>query len=202
MQKELTFMSSCIDFYFDIISPYSYIAHKKIQKIKENQKIKFNYKPILLGGLHNLAEITAPAFNKYKMKNMQNDCELISKKNNISFKWNLKFPINSLYIMRGYLQISEKQKEIYLNTFFDAYWKDNINLSLENEISKLLKVLDINADIFFKEITEQSIKDNLKELTSDAFRKEVFGAPTFIVKNKIFWGQDRLEYALEELSNN
>ena len=195
-------MSNHIDFYFDIISPYSYIAHKKIQKIKENQKIKFNYKPILLGGLHNLAEITAPAFNKYKMKNMQNDCELISKKNNISFKWNLKFPINSLYIMRGYLQISEKQKEIYLNTFFDAYWKDNINLSLENEISKLLKILNINADIFFKKITEQSIKDNLKELTSDAFRKEVFGVPTFIVKNKIFWGQDRLEYALEELSNN
>jgi len=195
-------MSNHIDFYFDIISPYSYIAHKKIQKIKENQKIIFNYKPILLGGLHNLAEITAPAFNKYKMKNMQNDCELISKKNNISFKWNLKFPINSLYIMRGYLQISEKQKEIYLNTFFDAYWKDNINLSLENEISKLLKVLDIDVKIFFKEIKEQSIKNNLKELTSDAFRKEVFGVPTFIVKNKIFWGQDRLEYALEELSNN
>ena len=195
-------MSNHIDFYFDIISPYSYIAHKKIQKIKENQKIIFNYKPILLGGLHNLAEITAPAFNKYKMKNMQNDCELISKKNNISFKWNLKFPINSLYIMRGYLQVSEKQKEIYLNTFFDAYWKDNINLSLENEISKLLKVLDIDIKIFFKEIKEQSIKNNLKELTSDAFRKEVFGAPTFIVKNKIFWGQDRLEYALEELSNN
>ena len=195
-------MSNHIDFYFDIISPYSYIAHKKIQKIKENQKIIFNYNPILLGGLHNLAEITAPAFNKYKMKNMQNDCELISKKNNISFKWNLKFPINSLYIMRGYLQISEKQKEIYLNTFFDAYWKDNINLSLENEISKLLKVLDIDVKIFFKEIKEQSIKNNLKELTSDAFRKEVFGVPTFIVKNKIFWGQDRLEYALEELSNN
>jgi len=195
-------MSNHIDFYFDIISPYSYIAHKKIQKIKENQKIIFNYKPILLGGLHNLAEITAPAFNKYKMKNMQNDCELISKKNNISFKWNLKFPINSLYIMRGYLQVSEKQKEIYLNTFFDAYWKDNINLSLENEISKLLKVLDIDVKIFFKEIKEQSIKNNLKELTSDAFRKEVFGVPTFIVKNKIFWGQDRLEYALEELSNN
>ena len=195
-------MSDHIDFYFDIISPYSYIAHKKIQKIKENQKIIFNYKPILLGGLHNLAEITAPAFNKYKMKNMQNDCELISKKNNISFKWNLKFPINSLYIMRGYLQVSEKQKEIYLNTFFDAYWKDNINLSLENEISKLLKVLDIDVKIFFKEIKEQSIKNNLKELTSDAFRKEVFGVPTFIVKNKIFWEQDRLEYALEELRNN
>ncbi len=41
---------------------------------------------------------------------------------------------------------------------------------------------------------------NLKKLTSYAFKKEVFGAPTFIVNKKIFWGQDRLEYALEELS--
>jgi 2-hydroxychromene-2-carboxylate isomerase len=193
-------MSSHIDFYFDIISPYSYIAHKKIQKIKEQQKIIFNYKPILLGGLHNLAGISAPAFNKYKMKNMQSDCELVSKKNNISFKWNLKFPINSLSIMRGYLAVEDSQKEDYLNIFFNAYWRDNLDLSSEKEFSKLLENLKIDSKIFFDKITQQSIKDNLKQLTNDAFEKEVFGAPTFIVNNKIFWGQDRLEYALEELN--
>jgi 2-hydroxychromene-2-carboxylate isomerase len=193
-------MSSYIDFYFDIISPYSYIAHKKIQKIKEHQKIIFNYKPILLGGLHNLAGINAPAFNKYKMKNMQSDCELVSKKNNISFKWNLKFPINSLSIMRGYLSIEDGQKEDYLNIFFNAYWRDNLDLSSEKEFSKLLESLKIDSKIFFDKITEQSIKDTLKQLTNDAFNKEVFGAPTFIVNNKIFWGQDRLDYAIEELS--
>ena len=53
--------------------------------------------------------------------------------------------------------------------------------------------------IFFEKIKEQLIKDNLKKFTNDAFNKEVFGAPTFIVNNKIFWGQDRLEYAIEEL---
>jgi 2-hydroxychromene-2-carboxylate isomerase len=193
-------MSSHIDFYFDIISPYSYIAHKKIQKIKEQQKIIFNYKPILLGGLHNLAGINAPAFNKYKMKNMQSDCELVSKKNNISFKWNLKFPINSLSIMRGYLSVEDSQKEDYLNIFFNAYWRDNLDLSSEKEFSKLLESLKIDSKIFFDKITQQSIKDTLKQLTNDAFEKEVFGAPTFIVNNKIFWGQDRLEYALEELN--
>ena len=200
MQKELTFMSSYIDFYFDIISPYSYIAHKKIQKIIEHKKVIFNYKPILLGGLHNLAGINAPAFNKYKMKNMQSDCELVSKKNNISFKWNLKFPINSLSIMRGYISVEESQKEDYLNIFFDAYWKDNLDLSSEKEISKLLENLKIDSKIFFDKIKHQSIKDALKKFTNDAFEKEVFGAPTFIVNNKIFWGQDRLEYALEELN--
>ena len=193
-------MSSHIDFYFDIISPYSYIAHKKIQKIKEHQKVIFNYKPILLGGLHNLAGINAPAFNKYKMKNMQSDCELVSKKNNISFKWNLKFPINSLPIMRGYLSVEDGQKEDYLNIFFDAYWRDNLDLSSDKEFSKLLESLKIDSKIFFEKITQQSIKDTLKKFTNDAFEKEVFGAPTFIVDNKIFWGQDRLEYALEELN--
>ena len=193
-------MSSHIDFYFDIISPYSYIAHKKIQKIKEHQKVIFNYKPILLGGLHNLAGINAPAFNKYKIKNIQSDCELVSKKNNISFKWNLKFPINSLPIMRGYLSVEDGQKEDYLNIFFDAYWRDNLDLSSDKEFSKLLESLKIDSKIFFEKITQQSIKDTLKKFTNDAFEKEVFGAPTFIVDNKIFWGQDRLEYALEELN--
>ena len=195
-------MSSYIDFCFDIISPYSYIAHKKIQKIKESQKVIFNYKPILLGGLHNLAEISAPAFNKYKMKNMQNDCELVSKKNNISFTWNSKFPINSLYLMRGYLYLSDDKKNNYLNTFFEAYWKDNLDLSNDEEILKLLNTLNIDNEKFLNGIKEQSIKNALKDTTNDAFKKEVFGAPTFIVNNKIFWGQDRLEYAVEELSSN
>ena len=193
-------MSNQIDFYFDIISPYSYIAHKKIQKVDKIKKIQFNYKPILLGGLHKLAEISAPAFNKFKMKNMQNDCELISIKNNIYFTWNSKFPINTLPIMRGYLHVEESLKKNYLNTFFDAYWKDNIDLSSENEILKLLKILQIDSIIFFKGIEEQHIKNHLKDLTNDAFKKEIFGAPTFIVNNKVFWGQDRLEYALDELN--
>jgi len=193
-------MSNHIDFYFDVISPYSYIAHKKIQKIKENQKTIFIYKPILLGGLHNLAGIKAPAFNKYKMKNMQTDCELVSKKNDISFIWNSKFPINSLSIMRGYLSVDNNQKEKYLDIFFNAYWRDNLDLSSEQEFSKLLDTLEIDSNIFFDKIKQQSIKDDLKQFTNDAFEKEVFGAPTFIVNNKIFWGQDRLEYALEELN--
>ena len=192
-------MNSNIDFYFDVISPYAYIAHKKIL---EKKNITFNYKPIFLGGLHNLAGIDAPAFNKYKMKNMKNDCDLVAQKNNIDFKWNSKFPINSLSIMRGYLCVNQKIKNDYLNCFFDACWKDNQDLSDIENVSKLLKSLKINSEEFFKSIKDQKIKDKLIKLTSEAFDKEVFGAPTFIVNNKIFWGQDRLEYALEELNGD
>ena len=192
-------MNDHIDFYFDIISPYAYIAYKKILKIKD---INFKLKPILLGGLHNLAGITAPAFNKYKMKNMQNDCELVAKKNNISFKWNSKFPINSLNIMRGYLCVKDNKKEEYLNNFFEAYWKEDLDLSNEENIKILLKKLKIDEHDFFNLIKNQDTKDKLKQFTQKAFEKEVFGAPTFIVNNKIFWGQDRLEYALDEIKKN
>ena len=191
-------MSNHIDFYFDIISPYAYIAHKKILKYKN---IEFNYKPVYLGGLHKLAGVDSPAFNKYKLRNNINDCNLVSEKNNIEFKWNSNFPINSLNIMRGYLCVNEDKQNEYLNTFFDAYWKDNQDLSETKNINKLLNNLKIDNKEFYNAINEQNIKNKLIKLTTDAFEKEVFGTPTFIINNKIFWGQDRLEYALGELKN-
>ena len=89
-----------------------------------------------------------------------------------------------------------------MNCFFDAYWKDNYDLSNIDNMSKLIRDLNIDSEEFFQSIKEQSVKDQLIKLTTDAFQKEVFGTPTFIVNNKIFWGQDRLEYALEELDAN
>ena len=190
-------MSNHIDFYFDIISPYAFIAYKNIIKI---DNVNFNFKPIFLGCLHNLVEITAPAFNKFKLKNMKNDCELISKKNNINFSWNSKFPINTLYIMRGYLFVEEIKKKEYLKTFFNAYRQDNIDLTIEKNITKLLNKLNIDYKEFFNGIAKQEIKYQLRNDTNDAFKKEIFGAPTFVVNKKIFWGQDRLEYALDEFN--
>ena len=191
-------MTKSLDFYFDFISPYSFIAHKKIEKIRKKKIININYKPILLGGLHNLGGITAPAFNERKMKNMKNDCVLISLKNDIDFIWNSKFPINSLYLMRGYLAIDEKVKKNFFNRCFDAYWKENIDISLEKNVINILNSCGLNKNVYFEDIKKQEIKDKLKNYTNNAFQKDIFGAPTFLVNNKIFWGQDRLEYALDE----
>ena len=192
-------MNKRIDFYFDFISPYSYLAHKRI--IQLHQRNNFNYKAILLGGLHNLGKITAPAFNERKMKNMKNDCILISKKNKIPFKWNDKFPLNSLYLMRGFLLIDITKKDKFVDLFFDAYWKDNIDISNQENIKKIISQCNIEKKFFENGIKEQKVKDELKDLTDKAFNKDIFGAPTFIVNDKLFWGQDRLEYALEEFNS-
>ena len=190
-------MTKEIDFYFDFISPYSYLAHQKIKTIKN---VNFNYKPVLVGGLHNLQGITAPAFIEAKLKHMISDCDLISKKDKTIFIWNSKFPINSLNIMRGYLFISNEVKNLYLNEIFDAYWKDNLDTSNEEILKSILEKCKINSKDFFDGIKEPKIKDELKTVTQAAHDREIFGAPTFVVNNKIFWGQDRLEFALEEYS--
>ena len=191
-------MIKLIDFYFDFISPYSYLAYKKLNYLNN---INIDYKPILLGGLHKLGGITAPAFNERKMKNMKNDCELIAKKNNIEFKWNNKFPVNSLSLMRGYLVIDAKLKKKYFDNCFDAYWKDNVDISNEENLSKVLEKCEVDIDLFHESIKQQKIKDELKQLTINAFEMNVFGAPTFIVNKKLFWGQDRLDYALDEYNS-
>jgi len=195
MQKELIYMTKKIDFYFDFISPYSYLAHLKIKRTKD---INFNYKPVLVGGLHNLQGITAPAFIEPKLKHMISDCDLIAKKNRSNFIWNSKFPINSLNIMRGYLFINNENKDLYLNVIFDAYWKDNLDISNEEIIKSLLKKSKIDPNSFFEGIKDPQIKEKLKNVTQAAHDKEIFGAPTFVVNGKIFWGQDRLEFALDE----
>ena len=191
-------MTKQIDFYFDFISPYSYLAHKKIQSLPKN--IKINYKPILLGGLHNLEGITPPAFIKHKLNNMINDCNLIAKKNKFDFTWNSKFPLNSLHIMRGYLYVDSDIKDLYIDIMFDAYWKDNLDISNDRILVGLLEKCQITKDKFFQGIKDQKIKDSLRNLTKEAYDKEVFGAPTFVINDKIFWGQDRLEFALDEYS--
>ena len=190
-----------LDFYFDFISPYSYLAYKRLKSLNEDNKININYKPILLGGLHKLGKITPPAFNERKLKNMKNDCELVASKNNIEFKWNLKFPINSLYLMRGYLAVDENLKKKFFENCFDAYWKDNLDISDEEIVDNIIKKSNLNKKKFLDDIERNDIKEILKNLTSNAFEKDIFGAPTFVVNNKIFWGQDRLDYALDEYNS-
>ena len=192
-------MTKTIDFYFDFISPYSFLAHKEVRKIEKKHSIKIKYKPILLGGLHNLHGIKAPAFIPAKAKHMIRDCKLIAEKNKIKFKFNSYFPIKSLNLMRGVFVAEEDNfKNYYIDNIFDSIWQDGLNMNDENVIQKVIKNLNVNPKTFLLRSTSSSIKDSLKKKTNEAYEKSIFGAPTFVSNNKIFWGQDRIEFALNE----
>ena len=189
------------DFYFDFISPYSFLAHKEIIKIERKNSIKIKYKPILLGGLHNLHGIKAPAFIPAKAKHMIRDCKLIAEKNKIKFKFNSYFPIKSLNLMRGvFVAEEDNYKSHYIDSIFNSIWQDGLNMNDENVIQKVLKNLNINPKTFHLRSASSSIKDSLRKKTNEAYEKGIFGAPSFVSNNKIFWGQDRLEFVLMESS--
>tara|TARA_B100001250_G_C19632214_1_gene714267 strand:+ start:324 stop:908 length:585 start_codon:yes stop_codon:yes gene_type:complete len=191
-------MTKNIDFYFDFISPYTYIGYKRLKQ--ERKKFNFTYKPILLGGLHKLWGITPQASIESKKKFMIMDCEIVTKKLKIDFKFNSKFPVNSIKLMRGCLILNKDQLNKYIELVFDAYWKNNKDVSDDNIISELLKKIEINIDDFNKKIDDPNIKEKLKNLTTDAYKQNIFGAPTYVINNKIFWGQDRFEYVIDELN--
>ena len=126
------------EFYFDFVSPYSFLAHKEIRKIEKKENIKIRYNPILLGGLHNLHGIKAPAFIPAKAKHMIRDCKLIAEKNNVRFKFNSYFPIRSLNLMRGVLVAEEDNiKNYYIDSIFNTIWQDGLNMNDETIIQKV-----------------------------------------------------------------
>ena len=103
--------------------------------------------------------------------------------------------------MRGYLVVDDSLKEKFFNICFDAYWKDDIDISDQKNFDEILNSIKIDKRKFFENIQDIKIKNKLKDLTNAAFEKDVFGAPTFVVNEKIFWGQDRLEYAIDEYNS-
>ena len=102
--------------------------------------------------------------------------------------------------MRGVI-IAEKDnfEKIYIEKIFNAIWRDGLNMNDKVIIDKVHKNMDLNPTTFLEKISYQKTKDELRNLTDKALKKDIFGAPTFLVNKKIFWGQDRLAYAIDEV---
>ncbi len=193
-------MTKYIEFYFDFSSPYSYLGYKEIRKFEKKYPFQIKYMPIFLGGLHNSAGITPAAFIKIKSKHMVQDTKLVANKKNIKFSFNRYFPIKTVNFMRGVIIAKDASYEkIYIEKIFDAIWRDGLNMNDDIIINKVLKNLDLNPEIFFEKLSNLKIKDKLKKLTNDALKKGIFGAPTYYINKKMFFGQDRLIYAIDEI---
>ena len=102
--------------------------------------------------------------------------------------------------MRGVIIAEEDNFEkVFVEKIFNAIWKDGLNMNDETVINKVLKNMELNPKTFFLRAKDNKIKEKLKKLTNDALKKGIFGAPTFFINKKMFWGQDRLTYAIDEI---
>ena len=192
-------MIKSFEFYFDFSSPYSFLAHKQVRQIEKDNSIQMKYMPIFLAGLLNLSGIKPNIDIPIKAKYMIKDCKLCAEKYNIPFKFNNYFPIKSLNLMRCILVAEKKNfSQKFINKIFDAIWNEGLNLNDNMIIEKIFRNLNMDSKTFLSESIEPQIKDELKKRTKDAYNKGIFGAPSFVINNKIFWGHDRLEFAINE----
>lgn len=194
-----------VQFMFDFGSPNTYLCHKVIPDIEKRTGIKFEYVPILLGGLFKLANNRSPAeafagiANKqaYEKLEMQ---RFVAKHKLDRLKSNPFFPINTLQIMRGALAAQKLNNFMpYVEAMYEAMWEQGRNMSDPTEIIDVVRSAGIDSDALLELSQQPEVKSVLVANTQSAFERGAFGSPTFFVGNEIFFGKDRLTEVEEEI---
>ena len=195
-----------LEFFFDCSSPWTYLAFKEIEKLCSRLNLELVWKPILVGGIFNTINPSVyesrsnPVKPKasYSRKDL-NDWSLIR---GITVNWPDVFPVNSVKAMRGVLFALERNKvSEYVELVFCSYWTNNLDISLDEVLIKIVEELGWSSDKFISFINLESTKEALKLNTEELAKRGGFGSPTmFVDEENMFFGNDRLNL-IEELLN-
>lgn len=180
-------MEKQIDFYFDLVSPYSYIASRLIEDVAGRSKAELNWKPFLLGGVFKaVGTADAPGLHPAKKPYLLKDLQRLSRQLKIPLKMPPDFPVRTVLAMRALCGFEKEEIPQAAHTLYKAYWVDNQNIADP----------DVAASLIGREAVEragmQEVKDALFLSTDEAVKRGAFGAPTFFVKDEMFFGHDRL----------
>ena len=192
-----------VEFYFDLGSPYSYLAYYRLLQIAEQQEIQVVYKPILLGGVFkatgNRSPIEIPVKGAYSILDMQRWAEYYQ----IPMQMNPHFPMNTLTLMRiltGVQLLHLEKFEQVLKLLFDAMFGTPQNLNEPTVLAEVLKPSGFSVEDIMSMVQSDVVKQKLITETEQAIQRGIFGAPTFFVGDEMYWGQDRLHFVEQALS--
>ena len=197
-------MTKTVDFYFDFASPNAYLSHKVVSRIEESTGGKFNYIPVLLGGIFKATNNKPPmeAFFGILNKNEYQSVEMqrFQKRHGIDkFKMNPHFPVMSLQIIRGAIGA---QSDGYLDKYIDEVlkhmWEEPKKMDDPEVIKEAFTESGFDADRLMEQMQDPEIKAQLITNTEEAVKRGTFGIPTFFVGDEIFFGKDTL-WQVEEL---
>jgi 2-hydroxychromene-2-carboxylate isomerase len=199
---------SGVEFHFDFGSPNSYLSHVVLPAIERRTNVKFDYVPVLLGGIfkatNNRSPIEAFAGIKNKFEYEQLEIKRFVEKYRIDrFKMNPFFPVNTLMLMRGAVASKlDGYFDRYIDAVFHHMWEEPKKMDDPEVIRKALDASSIDGVKLLKRAQEPSIKEQLVRNTEASVTRGSFGAPTFFVGNHIFFGKDRLRDVEEEIMAN
>lgn len=194
---------STIDFYFDIASPYTYLAATQIDQAGADCGAEVVWKPFLLGGVFKATGNTAPAAVAPKASFMLQDLERWAEIYDVPFNFPTTFPINSVPTQRVmtalFMDDPEQMRQLAFD-LFDRYWVDGEDVSDAEVLAEAATELGLDGAALLERIGEQEVKDKLRTLTDEAIEAGAFGAPTFVFDGDLYFGNDRIEHVVRAVS--
>lgn len=189
-----------LEFFFDLASPYSYLAATQLPALCERTGARLQWKPIVLAAVFKAVGNTMPAAVVPKAQYMLKDLNRWASHYSVPFRMTSRFPVNALKAMRLVVaaEASDKSGEL-ARALFDALWIDDRDITAEPELRALCAQVGLDADTMFAAIETPEVKDRLRTYTDQAIARGVFGAPALVVGSELFWGNDRLHFVEDAL---
>lgn len=174
-----------LEFFYDIVSPYSYIAATQLSQFEDKAEVV--WRPVLLGGIFKATGNAGPAFTvPAKMPYMLKDLQRLATYYQIPLKAPANFPANTVTVQRVLCAASNEQRPALTLKLYDAYWGQGLDVTNIDLLSQL-----VGAELV-AQTQQDSVKNALKTNTDDVVARGAFGVPSFVMDNELYFGEDRL----------
>jgi len=193
-------MSKTLDFYFDFSSPYGYLASTRVEAIAQKHNREVVWHPILLGAVFKVSG-QAP-LTSYPLKGNYaiHDFDRAAREHKTPYNQPNPFPIGAVAASRTCCWINASEDANvnnkltpFVHATFKAYYVEGRDISKAEEVLAIAEAVGLDKDALAEGVAEQSIKDALRNNVEQAIERGVFGSPTIVVDDEMFWGNDRLE---------
>ena len=199
-------MSQNPQFLFDIGSPNAFLSHEAIPAIEQRTGVKFEYVPVLLGGIFKATNNKSPAESLAGIKNKREflaiETERFIKRFGVKpYTWNPFFPVNTLNLMRAAVAAQmEGVFEKYIEAAFHHMWVEPKKMDDPEVAAKALASSGLDAAKLLARSQDADVRAKLIENTQAAVERGAFGSPTFFVGNEMFFGKEQLREVEEMVS--
>ncbi len=188
-------MAKAIEFFYDLSSPYSYLAATQLEAIAARHGATVAWKPMVLFAVFKASGNNMPAAVAAKAAFMMKDLPRWSQQYGVPFQMNSRFPINAIKPMRLCLYGDEQGKAGPVTlAAFRATWAEDRDVTSDETLRAIAKAGGIDPEQALAAIERPEIKERLKSNTDEAITRGVFGAPALFVGEELFWGNDRLHH--------
>ncbi len=194
-----------VEFQFDFGSPNAYLAECAIPAIERRTGVKFDYVPVLLGGIYKLTGNMSPAESLRGIKNKPEyqalETQRFIRRHNVTrFRQNPFFPVNTLMLMRGAVAAQvEGVFEAYFRAAYHHMWEEPKKMDDVQVFKAAFTSSGIDIDRLMTRAQQDDVKQRLLDLTKDAVARGAFGSPTFFVGDEMFFGKDQLRDVEDEI---